>query len=78
MESTRIDRSTGLAGTRLTDPSGKVVGYFVSEESFERMVDCILPEPTPAEIAEARREMLSEGGASAADILAAIRSAVPR
>lgn len=47
----------------------------MTDEEFEAAVDAILPEPTPEDIAEARAEMLSEGGASIAEIAAAIRSA---
>ncbi len=59
----------------ITDDSGNVIGSFVPNASFERMMAFLLPEPTKEERAEARAEMLQHGGVSTADLLSSMDDA---
>ena len=72
---TRAKLSDRTAGTEFTDEQGNVVGYLMSEESFERIASIVLPSPTDREIVEARKEMLENGGVSTEEVLAAIERA---
>jgi hypothetical protein len=64
----------GSGNIELTDEQGKVLGYFVSEESFDRIASAILPEPTREDLDQARREMLERGGLSTDQLLERMRA----
>jgi hypothetical protein len=66
---------SGDVSVRVTDQSGKQMGYFMPDAAFDRLIDAILPEPTAEDIAEARREMLAEGGLSTEEVLDFIKAA---
>jgi hypothetical protein len=59
------------------DEHGNVIGSFVPNEAFERIMSFILSPATEEEIAEARAEMLATGnlkdGVSTAEILAGLK-----
>jgi hypothetical protein len=59
----------------ITDEDGNVIGSFVPNASFDRIMSFLLPEPTKEELAEARAEMLQHGGVSTAELLAAMDDA---
>jgi hypothetical protein len=71
----RAKLNNGATGAEFTDEQGNVVGYFMSQDAFDRIASALLPPPTQEELAEARKEMLERGGVSTADILAAIEAA---
>jgi hypothetical protein len=54
----------------IADEDGNVIGHFVPNETYDRIMAFILPSPTKKEICEARTEMLEHGGVSAGDLLA--------
>ena len=68
-------RLNGAKGVEFTDENGNVLGYLMTQDSFDRIASAILPPPTQEELAEARKEMLEKGGVSTKEILAAIESA---
>jgi hypothetical protein len=65
----------GQGGVELTDDQGNVVGHYIPDRAFSRIFELIQPPLTQQEVADARREMLEQGGVSTADILDAIDSA---
>lgn len=56
----------------IEDEDGNVIGTFVPNAAYERIMCHFLPEPTKQELAEARVEMLQHGGVSTAQLLAAM------
>lgn len=66
----------------IADENGNVIGSFVPNEAFDRMMAALLPPATREEIEAARAEMLATGtlkdGVGTADILAAIDAAKRR
>jgi hypothetical protein len=56
-------------GVEFTDENGNVVGHFIPHEAYLRMADTLLPPLTRDEIANARREMLEQGGVGTAELL---------
>ncbi|MBN9122430.1 MAG: hypothetical protein J0I06_25355 [Planctomycetes bacterium] len=54
----------------IADESGNVIGTFVPNEAYERIMSFLLPEPTKEELAEARAEMLAGGGVRAEELRA--------
>jgi hypothetical protein len=52
------------------DESGNILGHVLTDAAFERVAAQLLPCPTAAEIAEARREMLAAGGVTMDELLA--------
>jgi hypothetical protein len=56
-------------GVEFTDENGNVVGHFIPHDAYLRMADTLLPPLTQDEIADARREMLEQGGVSTAELL---------
>jgi hypothetical protein len=71
----RAKLNGGTAGIEFTDEAGNVVGHYLPQSSFHRLIDLLFPPATKEEIAEARREMLEKGGLSTGQILEAIESA---
>jgi hypothetical protein len=71
-----------LAGAKqtveVTDEAGNVIGHFTSHDAYERKMMALLPPLSREEIADARAEMLAEGGVSTAEILAAMDEAKRR
>jgi hypothetical protein len=59
----------------ITDEAGSVIGTFVPNAAFERIMAFLLPEPTKEELAEARVEMLQHGGVSTAELLTSLDDA---
>jgi hypothetical protein len=75
-----IAKFRGLTkSVEIADESGNVIGSFVPNEAFDRIMTFLLPPATKEEIAEARAEVLATGtlkdGVSTAEILAAIDNA---
>jgi hypothetical protein len=60
----------------IADEHGNVIGSFVPNEAFERIMSFLLPPATEAEIAEARAEILATGnlkdGVSTAELIAGL------
>jgi hypothetical protein len=54
----------------IADEDGNVIGTFVPNEAYERIMSFLLPEPTKEELAEARTEMLAGGGVRAEELRA--------
>lgn len=65
----RAKLNGGRAGFEFVDEAGNVVGHFVPDDSFDRLVEALFPPVTKEEIAEARAEMLARGGVSTAELL---------
>jgi hypothetical protein len=61
---------TATKSVEIADESGNVIGTFVPNAVYERIMSFLLPEPTKEELAEARAEMLAGGGVSAEDLRA--------
>ncbi len=59
----------------ITDEDGNVIGSFVPNAAFDRIMSFLLPEPTKEELAEARAEMLQHDGVSTAELLASMDDA---
>ena len=62
----------GNHGLELTDEQGNVIGHYLTDRSFTRLFELLYPALTKSEIAEARKEMLEQGGVSTEEILEAI------
>jgi hypothetical protein len=62
----------------IADENGNVIGSFVPNEAFDRIMSALLPPLSKEELAEARAEMLEHGGVSTSEILAAIDDAKRR
>ena len=54
----------------ITDEDGTVIGTFVPNAVYERIMCHFLPEPTKEELVEARAEMLKHGGVSGEELRA--------
>lgn len=54
----------------IEDEDGNVIGTFVPNAVYERIMSHFLPEPTKEELAEARAEMLAHGGVSGEELRA--------
>jgi hypothetical protein len=54
----------------IADEDGTVIGSFVPNEAYERIMAFILRPSTDQELTEARAEMLRGGGVSAQELLA--------
>lgn len=54
------------------DSTGNLIGHLFTEASFTRLNTILFPEPTPEDIAEARKEMLAVGGVSTEELLASL------
>jgi hypothetical protein len=67
---TQAALKTGTTPVEVCDEAGNVLGRVLTDASFERIAARLLPWPTPAEIAEARAEMLARGGVSTEELLA--------
>src|SRR5438128_492757 len=71
----RAKLNGGQDGILFTDEAGNVVGHYLTDAAFHRLIDMLQPPLTRKEIAEARQEMLEKGGVSTAEILASIEAA---
>lgn len=58
----------------VADEAGNVIGRYVPDEVFERIMARLLPPLTPEERAEARKEMLEHGGVSSSELLAGLEA----
>lgn len=71
-----LDRiRTATKSFEITDENGNVLGSFVPNASFERIMMRALPHPTEKELAEARAEMREKGekgGVSGEELLAGL------
>jgi hypothetical protein len=76
------DMLTQLRGltksVEIADESGNVIGSFVPNDAYDRIMSYLLRPLSRDEVAEARAEMLAKGGATTAEILAAIDDAKRR
>jgi hypothetical protein len=66
----KLNRDKG--GVEFTDENGNVLGYLMTQDSFDWIAIAILPPPTKEELAEARKEMLEKGGVSTEELLASL------
>jgi hypothetical protein len=61
---------TATESVQIVDENGNVIGTFVPNAVYERIMTHFLPEPTKEELAEARTEMLANGGVSGEELRA--------
>jgi hypothetical protein len=55
---------------KIADENGTVIGTFVPNEVYDRIMSFFLPPATKEGIAEARAEMLAQGGVSGEELRA--------
>jgi|GEM_PF-3247807 len=65
-----VKLKSATKAVEIADEEGNVIGHFLPNEAFERIMAFVLPPATKEEIAEARTEMLASGGVSTAELLA--------
>ena len=63
---------TATQSVEIADANGEVIGSFVPNEAFERIMSFVLPPLSKEERAAARAEMLEHGGVSSAELLAGL------
>ena len=70
--------SAATKSVEIADANGNVIGTFVPNASYDRIMSFFLPPLSKEGLAEARAEMLEHGGVSTAEVLAAIDDAKRR
>jgi hypothetical protein len=64
--------SGATQAVEIADENGNVIGHFLPNAAFERIMSLLLPPAAEKETAEARAEMLAHGGASSEELLAGL------
>lgn len=77
LDAATLAKLRGLTkSAEIADEQGNVIGSFVPNDAFERIMSFLLPPATEEEVAEARAEMLATGtlkdGVSSAELLAGL------
>ncbi|QJW94363.1 hypothetical protein [Frigoriglobus tundricola] len=64
--------SVATKAVEIADENGNVIGHFLPNAAYDRIMSFVLPPATKEEIAEARAEMLAHGGVSTQELLAGL------